>query len=339
MAKMVMQTQAGAYYDPETETFYVVMPDLPEQALDSVYSHELYHGFQDQHFGLNSYLMDLVKEGQLNDDQIMARQAIVEGEATYMMTLWTTKAMMGSLPPTQMLKMVIDMQADLSTQQLLEMTKLALQTNISAGGSAQTMVDAVNNIPGFIIDSMVGAYMKGMRFVFEVHQDDWSNVNALYENPPVSTEQILHPEKWISGEEPYQYTWPDFSNEKSTRNWALLEQNTLGEMQWRSVFTEYGMVGVSTAAAAGWDGDSYSIIENPEDNNIVLMLATSWDTEDEATEFKNAYSILSALKLKDYGDSCRHLQQKAKDVLIMESTKPTECETFIGLLDKVKKDK
>ena len=57
LAKTVMQSQAAAYYDPATNTFYVVMQDLPESALGSVYAHELYHGFQDQHHNLDDYLL------------------------------------------------------------------------------------------------------------------------------------------------------------------------------------------------------------------------------------------------------------------------------------------
>ena len=86
MTKAVMQSQVAAYYDPESDAFYVVTQDLSEQMLGGLYAHELYHGLQDQHYNLDEYILSQTG-GKLNDDELLARQAVVEGEATYIMTL------------------------------------------------------------------------------------------------------------------------------------------------------------------------------------------------------------------------------------------------------------
>ena len=79
MVKAVMTSQAGAYYDPDTETFYVLTSKGNSTELGTIYSHELYHGLQDQYWDLNKFLL-YQAAGALNDDQLMARQAVVEGK-------------------------------------------------------------------------------------------------------------------------------------------------------------------------------------------------------------------------------------------------------------------
>ena len=56
MMMTVMTSQVGAYYDPEKQSFFVVMSGLPELMQGVMYSHELYHALQDQHFGLVRYM-------------------------------------------------------------------------------------------------------------------------------------------------------------------------------------------------------------------------------------------------------------------------------------------
>ncbi len=338
VAKMVMQSQAAAYYDPDKGTFYIVMQNLPEQMLDAVFAHELYHGFQDQHFNLNNYFLRKSQEGQLNDDQLLARQAVVEGEATYLMTLWTTQKMLGMLPDLSMLKMAMDMQANLTTKQLLEMVKSAVAANPTFE-DIKLSANSMNDIPGFMLDSMIGAYMKGMRFIYEIHQNGWSKVSELYKNPPVSTEQILHPEKWLSMEKPHQFKWPDFEKQELLNDWILLEKNTLGEMQWRSIFSEFDMASIGNAAAEGWDGDSYAIFESSDMQRTLLLVTTSWDSEKDATEFKNAYSTLLASKYENNKGACKRLNQIGTDVYIIESSKEENCDQLLKFIKKVEKRK
>jgi len=75
MMKMMMTSQAAAYYDPEKQTFFVLMPKMPEMMLGAVYAHEFYHGLQDQYFDLNRYLLNPARHGLLDADQMLARRA------------------------------------------------------------------------------------------------------------------------------------------------------------------------------------------------------------------------------------------------------------------------
>ena len=72
-------TQAGAYYDPDSESFYVVMGGLPKAMLRTIVVHELHHALQDQLFDLEG-MLDRAQKGE-NGDAESALSFLVEGEA------------------------------------------------------------------------------------------------------------------------------------------------------------------------------------------------------------------------------------------------------------------
>lgn len=337
MARMVFQSQAAAYYDPSANTFYVVMQDLPEAMLSAVYAHELYHGFQDQRHDLDKYVLSPT-DSKLTDDELLARQAVVEGEATYIMTLWTLKKMFGTVPDSSVLRMSINMQSQLSTARLLDLVK---QGAAAQAGSKEIddALQALDKIPPFMVETMVGAYLKGMNFIFETQRaGGWQKVDELYSRPPVSTEQILHPQKWAAHEQPYRYQWPDQSAEPALSGWKLLESNTLGELQWRIIFVEYDLESLNLSAADGWDGDSFMVFENKNDSRLLLLLYTSWDSDKDVREFRHAYEQLLQIKYPRQIESTR-LVTDGLDVLIIEGGDPNDTEEILAYLRKVKKVK
>ena len=333
LAKTVMQSQAAAYYDPATNTFYVVMQDLPESALGSVYAHELYHGFQDQHHNLDDYLLSS-EQGELNDDEVLARQAVVEGEATYLMTLWTLKTQFGSVPAPGMLDMAIKMQAKLDVKTMLQMLKSSV-VPLAHSGDIEKAIKAMDDIPPFMIETMVGAYLKGMGFVFEIQKQGWKKVDELYKNPPVSTEQILHPEKWLANEFPVKFEWPSFE-QKIFSDWKLLESNTIGEIQWRIIFSEHKMAEAGLTAAEGWNGDSFAVLEHKKSGHLLLLIYSSWDSQTEAQEFRDAYEKLLKVKYPE-GNETIKIQSNTNDVLIIEGGSKNNIGSLLEFMKRVKK--
>jgi hypothetical protein len=340
MTKMVMKSQAAAYYDPKSETFYVLMSDMPPLMLRTIYAHELYHGLQDQYYDLDEYMLSQTRT--LNDDELLARQAVVEGEATLIMTLWMLKSATGQEPDRSMLASAVNMQASMDTAMLRAAAKSNAVAEELGGSSMARTVEALDDIPPFMIETLMGAYTKGMKFVFEVQGLGWDKVDELYENPPVSTEQILYPKKWIAGEKPVKFEWPDFEEVRALRGWKLLDSNTLGEIQWRVIFDEHGMKSTSKKIAQGWNGDSYAVFErsganrgssngNGESNtqtdssDLLLLLATSWDSTDEAAEFARGYEEL--LKIK-YADTPAEtlVEQRGQEVFIVETPHESKLE-------------
>ena len=83
-------------------------------------------------------------------------------------------------------------------------------------------------------------------------------VDDAYRNPPVSTEQILHPQKFRA--EPDHPTLVEFGDLEPGEGWRELGQNVLGEFQIRVMLRRQR----GEVAAEGWDGDRYAVFEGPE---------------------------------------------------------------------------
>ncbi|MBM3944595.1 MAG: hypothetical protein FJ317_03780 [SAR202 cluster bacterium] len=134
----------------------------------------------------------------------------------------------------------------------------------------------------------------------------WLSVDQAYSNPPVSTEQILHPEKYLAGELPEPPpTLPDFaaglnSAEPSRRGWNEVSRGTLGEFFIRAYLEEELNRAQAAAAAAGWGGDAYYLATGPE-NTRMLMAQITWDTEADSAEFFEAYKTFGNIKANEAG--------------------------------------
>ena len=323
-----LQASAVAYYDPEKDRFFILKQNLPEAVLDGVLAHELCHGLQDQHFDLDQFLRAQINT--LNSDEILARRAVGEGEATYIQTIWTLKNLIGQMPEQELLQRVIDTQMQLDIQTLREeMKKVALLQDDS-----QAVIETIDTLPGFMILQQAAAYVFGLNFVHHIQKQGWEKVDRLYANPPVSTEQILHPSKWLSGETPDRLTWPPFQGEAIFDNWDLLDEDTLGELTWRIIFSEFDMKVRGESAADGWNGGRYAVFRSQDGQALLFLLYTSWDTEDDADEFAETYRELLTVKYPS-GDTPNAISRHGRDVLILESDLNVDTDailTFMGTM-------
>jgi hypothetical protein len=326
MMRTVITSQVAAYYDPDTKRVYLLSEGSNALEQGVIMSHELYHALQDQYFDLNSYVSEKLK---LNQDQEMARHALVEGEATYIHTLWGIRQMLnGTMPPRAVIAPAIQMQANIAISELRNMV----------GASAEDAAK-IEAIPPFILEVMMGNYLKGAAFVFAVQEQGWGAVEKLYkEYPPQSTEQILHPEKWLARENPATFVWPDLANERALKDWELLDDDVVGEIQWRIIFNEHGLKAESVAASGGWDGDRYAVFKRKGTSETMLLLRTSWDGEAEARQFADAYGRLLAVKYKDSGDPVL-VEQQGQDVFIVEGGRKADLATLMKFIKRAKKSR
>ena len=336
-AKAVMSSQAGAYYDPETKTFNMLMQNVSEMMMKLLYTHELYHGLQDQYFGLQKYLPMKGWTGpDLTADEAMARQAVVEGEATYIMSMYAMRTMAGKEPTRELMVPAIQRQSQIDLESIKAMMKLPEMTKLAGSGVAEAM-EATDSIPSFMIESLLGVYMKGLSFVFAVHERGWSEVEKLYtEYPPQSTEQILHPEKWQSREAPADIAYSALERVSALQGWEQLDSDVLGEFQWRVVFKEQGLGAEAEAAAAGWDGDRYIIFKRKDSDATLMLLSTSWDSAAQADEFASAYRRLLAKKYQGETEPSRVLQKK-ENVYIVEGGNEKDIGALLKVASKSKK--
>ena len=107
----------------------------------------------------------------------------------------------------------------------------------------------------------------------------------------MSTEQILHPEKYQAGEEPKIVELPDLVGALG-EGWTELDRDTFGEF-FLLAYLEDGIPPEQAGAAAGgWGGDQYALFKGPEDGSLLASL-TTWDSTDDALEFNAALLVFT----------------------------------------------
>jgi hypothetical protein len=110
----------------------------------------------------------------------------------------------------------------------------------------------------------------------------------MFERPPASTEQVLHPEKYEASEDPVDVELPDGLIEGMGAGWTLGLEDTFGEYQIGIWLQDSGNPDATAAlAAAGWGGDRMAYLTGP-DGADALVWRTDWDTEDDAAQFTTA---------------------------------------------------
>ena len=147
-----------------------------------------------------------------------------------------------------------------------------------------TDLPSTDDIPFFLMETMTFYYDEGAAFVMGLWQEGgWDAVNGAWENPPTTSEQIIHPEKYHAGETAIPVAianpQPLFGDD-----WRIIEDNEWGELGTR-VFLENGGASSNSAsdAAEGWGGDGVYVITN--DDESAMVWTTAWDSDDDAAEF------------------------------------------------------
>jgi hypothetical protein len=149
--------------------------------------------------------------------------------------------------------------------------------------------------PPYMVKDFNFSYDFGFEFVWYLYQrDKWNSVNQVYQNLPVSSEQILHPEKYLAGERPVEVTNPSFA-EALGEGWIQTTNDVLGE------WTTYLLLGygaevsaqldddTAKEAARGWGGDHYEVYHNLTTNETVLASRWIWDSQNAASRFHEAF--------------------------------------------------
>ncbi|MDA0770588.1 MAG: hypothetical protein BZY79_03495 [SAR202 cluster bacterium Casp-Chloro-G4] len=156
----------------------------------------------------------------------------------------------------------------------------------------------LESAPQVVRDVTLFPQREGSDFVGTVYQSagSWQGVDDVYSSPPVSTEQIIHPEKYLAGEKPDIPALPDITADMG-RGWELVAEDTLGEFLLRTFLEKNLDAFTASAAAAGWGGDRYLLLIGPEAERL-LVLSINWDSIFDATEFEEAHSEFASV---DYG--------------------------------------
>jgi len=264
----LLTSQVAGLYDPVTEGLYVRTTTGGVGPVEQVYfAHEFEHALQDQHFDLEA-LQDLPLD---QGDRILAQQALVEGDAYVLMTHW----LLGNLGPEGISALIA----------------------ASSDPEAQAALDA---IPRIVQAQILFSALEGTLFVQGIQATGgWAAVDAAFADPPVSTEQVLHPAKYEAREAPVVVSLPSDPAGRMGAGWTEVLRDTLGEHQlgiWLDAEGSRSTAAEVAAAAVGWGGDRLVLLQSP--TSTAAAIVTEWDTPTDADEFADvAQAAIDALGL------------------------------------------
>jgi hypothetical protein len=254
----------AGYYRPEQGDIAIVDSDgsLDAYAPWTV-AHEYVHALQDQHFDIEA----TVDAYPIGDGQA-AVTALAEGDATLLMTaLAMSDAVSGVPAPVP-----------------------AEQAGI---GEPTDFAD----LPPMLARELLFPYLDGMNFVQRMWgRGGWENVDAVWRDPPRSTEQIMHPQRYPD-ELPVVVELPDVAS-RLGEGWSTGPASTMGELRLSilvagneahalPVLPLAGVQLPNAEAADGWGGDRIVTVDGPQGAWAVVW-QTTWDTAQDAVEFAAA---------------------------------------------------
>lgn len=300
----------AGYYDHEKKELFVVdsagakggpaggAGEMERRLMEEVaMAHELHHALQDQNYDLNRWFE--VLDGQ--DDRIQGFKSLVEGEAQIVGMRFLFKKMGNP---------------DMDIAQFNRMQDMMM--GMSPEGKE------LQKIPPFILENMMFPYTQGAEFVQAMQKKHgWARIGQAFDDPPMSTEQVLHPDKYLGAtrDEPVELALPGGFARTLGKGTKELYENTLGEFNLQLLLRAHGASkGDAARAAAGWDGDRFAGLETA-DGRVVLIWLSTWDSEAEATEWEAAYK--KALKGKGY------LERRGTEVLLVDGANTDELPKLV----------
>ena len=351
-----LATQVAAYYDPERRAFRVIETDgaIDDPKRAAVVSHELVHALQDQYFDLQRFSGDRDGAG-LDDDQKLARRFVIEGEATFLMMAHG----LGNGPPSERrLGSWAVAGLRMETRMLSAMDMLDLAASLRQGSSAEKLdpearaeLEALAKLPVVVTLPLFEPYFKGAEMISEIWAaGGWPAVDALFRDPPDSTEQALHPaEKLLGHRDPpvRMRLAPDAAGPVPTAR--SLGSEVVGELGWRVYFKTWRLPDPESAAS-GWGGDRYWSWAVGE--RTLTLTATTWDTPADAEKFFAAYEVTlanrfprttprawgaSGLRLEGPDGLLVALVRRGSDVDLVTGARPTELAAAERILESVKR--
>lgn len=223
----LMTQQLLGFYDPKQKTFFV-SGDLSGQEADITLWHELVHALQDQHYDLTA----ITDWEQDRGDSLAAVHSLAEGDAT--------SAMLDAM--------------------LKPRGSTALEVPEGLMRAESVLGSATGSAPHILVSSLVAPYIDGLAFTNALRRrGGFAAVDEAWKAPPVSTEQLLHPEKYLAQEPPVVVRIPP-----APTKGALTERfhDVMGEQTLRLLFQEWLPTRTAATAASDWGGDRLAVFSD-----------------------------------------------------------------------------
>jgi len=278
MTMDLLRGQVGGFYDPGTKSFYL-MEGFSGDLARVILAHELTHALDDRLYDLDGAL----KERIGHSDATVAYMSVVEGSGTELMNRWVMKNA-----------------AKLSAEDMRAFSKMG--------------TESLTEAPAVIWKPLLSSYMSGQKFLAKGRshlrrKEKVRDPNVVLERafgaPPLSSEQVLHPEKYWDPEERDDPVLIVRETGALPEGWSVEQVDVFGELQ-LALVTELAdgaskvdfsnplslmSIQYTNDAASGWGGDSVALLTKGEGH--LLHLVTVWDSEEEAEEFERTMDLVA----------------------------------------------
>lgn len=307
--------QIVSFYDPKTKKIVLSGVSGGRIPGDGIYRpaeshldemalvHELTHVLQDQYFSVRDRFGP-----SNNDDKTLAFRSIVEGDAV----LTEFAYRFGGINQWS-----------------------RAQINRALQSSSAELAPIFADIPAAIGDKFLFQYQDGSSFVYRVHEKrGWPGINSLYRSPPLSTEQVLHPEKYFDLPDPPTRVHLKNLSSLFPSEWREIENNTLGELMVRCLFKGFFSPEEATKVSHGWDGDRFVAFRRG--SKISFIWASVWDSSKDAEEFARKFQEILSRKYSSSG-SPFYMERRGNLVAVVEGLEKTHVEKRINkILQEIK---
>jgi hypothetical protein len=279
-----IESGAAAFYKPDTMTFYHIEGNDGRGARPVVF-HELVHAVEDQYFHLDAFYEAVDKD----TDMQLARRALVEGSACHF--------------------------AEKYEAEHPDDVKAMAESQKDPGLMAKQM-KMLQTVPPFLIATIgLYPYKNAPAWLAKIGADDSAAIERLYKDPPVSTEQVLHPSKFpLDGPRDYPHliATPDVAKVLGG-DFENVDDNDMGELMIGILLSQLtnkgaymptlmscvdmktqgvGFKGAAKTASEGWDGDRYTAWADKASGSVTVVWVTVWDSAKDAQEFYATYGDL-----------------------------------------------
>jgi hypothetical protein len=256
----LLTEQAAAFYDYNKQKLFIT-ESTPSDTQEPVLAHELAHALADQNFNLARF----IRQGRKSDDGSTARLAVMEGQATWLMSEYLARKSGRSLKDSPTLAS--------------SMSRL--------GQAAAGEFPVYENAPLYMRLTLVFPYTRGMLFQNAVcERDGQEGFAEVFRRAPVSTQQVIHPEDYFSNVKPTQ---PELPDAHLPRGYKSLVGGALGELDHAVLLEQFAGAQQAGEIAPHWRGCNFELRENKKAGRVVLLYAAEWDSEESARRYFAAY--------------------------------------------------
>jgi hypothetical protein len=256
----LLTEQAAAFYDYNKQKLFIT-ESTPSDTQEPVLAHELAHALADQNFNLARF----IRQGRKSDDGSTARLAVMEGQATWLMSEYLARKSGRSLKDSPTLAS--------------SMSRL--------GQAAAGEFPVYENAPLYMRLTLVFPYTRGMLFQNAVcERDGQEGFAEVFRRAPVSTQQVIHPEDYFSNLKPTQ---PELPDAHLPRGYKSLVGGALGELDHAVLLEQFAGAQQAGEIAPHWRGCNFELRENKKAGRVVLLYAAEWDSEESARRYFAAY--------------------------------------------------